>query len=497
MGHENNYLMTTVKPYQEPGNMIKFFHNTTVLLLILFISTLLAACGASSGTDGDTPTTTSSVVTVQGSGEPVNVTVDSVPTSLQVTGTSGTDISTITVTVVDEKGTAYKDSANNIKFEIINGPGGGELLDSGDGTPATSKTLTTSGGTASLLLRSGSISGTVTTQIAILNDAAGNPLGSQIISRSTDISIEAGTPADILIYRDNTMVDNKDGSISQAFSALVKDQYGNPVKDNTAVYFGIIDNQPNGYLVNGTDGTTTSSSATFTSATSDFSTLKHFDTLIITSGNDQGGHIVLDAAPSGTSITLSNTMNSTASSLSFVAGNAELGTVCGTVPTGTIGYDTTCSPTDTGIPAIKGIAHTLVTWPSQATWQPFTLYAETEGRTLGAYFSGTYSAVAPVTIDVTLPYSTVTGGTPVNIYAHIYDGANNDLGGLTLTFTTDNSTDTGFGAIGTASTTSVADANGYTSAVTLNTQAVTADTSVTITVSMAQYSGTAALTLKP
>ncbi len=424
-----------------------------------------------------------------GTGEPVYIVITADPAAIQVKGTGGVESAAVTASVKDENGQQYNDSTDNIRFEILAGPGGGEALHSGDGSPSTSETTTTVEGVATVCLNSGTISGTVRIRVTVLNDGSGNALAMPITAISTEIGIEAGEPFNITIYTAPTVLDNGDGSTSWIISAMVQDQYGNPVADNTGVYFGLVDN----VLSFGANGVTNATN-TFSSAGTDFSGdgLVQFDTLIILEGQDEGGHII-DTSANG-SVTLGYNITGSETSLNFVAGNAEYGQICGVVPTGNLEPDTTCTPSSGT--AMKGVAHTRLTWISEAIWNPFYLYAESEGRNIGDTLAGTYAGVTPVTIDVTIFPSTVTGAaTGISVYAHLYDGADNDIPDQTLTFTTSNTSDTGFGALGTPTNTDITDVNGRASVSNLVTDNVGATTTVTIKVSVGSYSGSATLTI--
>ncbi|MCD6266247.1 MAG: Ig-like domain-containing protein, partial [Deltaproteobacteria bacterium] len=439
--------------------------------------------------DGVSKTVDVTFGTGPGTGEPVYIIITVDPATIQVKGTGGVESATITALVKDENGQPYNDSADNIRFDILTGPNGGEVLDSGDGSPSASKTTTTVGGIANVSLNSGTISGTVRVKVTVLKDGTGGVLGTPLMAISTEIGIEAGDPFNITIYTAPTVVDNGDGSISWIISAMVQDQYGNPVADNTGVYFGVVDN----VLSSAANGVTNATN-TFTSVGTDFVTagVVQFDTLIITEGQDEGGHII--DTPANGSVTLSDNLIGSEPNLDFVAGNAKHGEICGVVPTGNLEPDTTCTPSSGS--AIKGVAHTRLTWASRGIWKPFYLYAESEGRNMGDSLSSSYPAVAPVTIDVTIVPSTVTGGNTVSVYAHLYDGATNphDIRDQTLTFTTSDTTNTGFGAVGTATETDITDENGVASA-DLVTGVVGSQTTVTITVNVGRYSGTATLTI--
>ena len=485
---------TTADFYTSAGTLSAASSTTAngIATVVLTSSTTNETATVTGIVDGVSRTVDVTFGTGPGTGEPVYIIITVDPETIQVKGTGGVESATITASVKDENGQPYNDSADNIKFEILTGPGGGEVLDSGDGSPSTSETTTTTGGIASVSLNSGTISGTVRVKVTVLSDGSGGALAPPLTAISTNIGIETGDPFNITIYKAPTVVDNLDGSISWIISAMVQDQYGNPVADNTAVYFGAVDN----VLSSGANGVTNATN-TFTSAGTDFSGdgVVQFDTLIITEGQDEGGHII--DTPANGSVTLGYDLTGTETSLDFVAGNAELGQICGVVPTGNLEPDTTCTPSSGK--AIKGVAHTRLTWAEPGIWKPFYLYAESEGRNTGDTFTSNYPAVAPVAIDVSIIPGTVTGGATVSVYAHLHDGATHphDIRDQTLLFTTSDTTNTGFGAVGTATDTAITDDNGVASVSSLVTGVVVSQTTVTITVSVGRYSGSGTLTINP
>jgi len=368
-------------------------------------------------------------------------------------------------------------------------------LATGDGSPSMSKTTTTKDGIAIVSLDAGTISGTIQVKVTVLKDGSGNVLGTPLTAISTQIGIEAGDPFHITLYKAPAVQDNGDGSLSLIISAMIQDQYGNPVADNTGVYFGLVDNPPDGYKSLGTDGVTIEDN-TFASAGTNFLTddVIQFDTLIILEGQDEGGHII--NAPADGSVTLYYDLTGTETNLDFVAGNAERGVICGVVPTGNLEPDGTCAPA-TGT-AIKGVAHTRLTWGEPAIFKPFYLYAETEGRRLGDSLAQDYPGIDPVTIDVTLVSSSVfPDGTQVTVNAEFHDGADHNIHGEDLSFKTDNTLLSGFGGVGNATTTATTDNNGWATA-SLDTDDVCLDTGTDITISASHdiYIGTATLTLK-
>ena len=180
-----------------------------------------------------------------------------------------------------------------------------------------------------------------------------------------------------------------------------------------------------------------------------------------------------------------------------MAGNAERGVICGVVPTGNLEPDGTCTP-EPLTTVIKGVAHTRLTWVESAIFKPFYLYAETEGRRLGDSLAQDYQGIDPVTIDVTLvPGSVFPDATQVTVNAEFHDGADHDIQDEELTFKTDNTLLSGFGGVGTATTTATTDNNGWAT-VSLDTADVCLNTDTDITISAYQgiYIGTATLSIR-
>lgn len=376
---------------------------------------------------------------------------------------------------------------DNITFTILLGPGGGENID-GDIEGLSESIKSTVNGEATVTLSSGTFPGTIIIQAVCIQG------GKTATAISPEIGIEAGDPYNITMYTSSAVEDNGDGSLSWSISAMVQDQYGNPVADNTAVYFGVVDN----VLSSGADGATGANNI-FTSGSTNFTTegVKQYDTLIILEGQDEGGHII--NTPGTTTATLLYDLTATAYLLNFVAGNAVYGTICGVVPTGNFELDPSCTQLTDTIP-IKGVAHTKLTWPSSVIFQPFYLFAETEARNLGKSLVFNYPGVAPISIDVTIvPNLVLAGDTGITVEAHFHDGAlitPHHIQNATLTFKTHNSVVSGFGAVGTATTTDDTDTWGIASVNNLETmECLDALAYVTIVVSSGNYYGTATLTI--
>jgi PKD repeat protein len=186
--------------------------------------------------------------------------------------------------------------------------------------------------------------------------------------------------------------------------------------------------------------------------------------------------------------------------LPFVAGTAELGTVCGVVTTGNLEPDGTCTPA-TGT-VIKGVAHSRITWTPQAIFKPFYLYAESVGRTVGDAIGDLYPAVAPVSISVTInPPTVLSGQQDIEVFAQYSDGGSHLIPNEVITFSSSNPLVASFGGPppgGTATTTDTTDSAGRASTADLDTLlCLSEQTSVTITASSGPFAGDASLTIQP
>jgi hypothetical protein len=440
------------------------------------------------------------VVGGEGSGTANTINLEIATGTIRVKNSGGNETTVIKATAKDETGAPVTDceSANNIRFAIINGPDGGEKLD-GNGLVSEKSTVN---GVATATLSAGTVSGSVNIQVSVIlngecSDTDLPASGYYATAFSSNIIIEAGEPANITIFQDNLVTANDDGSISQTFSALAQDLHGNPVENGTAIYFGLVDNPAPagppylGYISNGIDGAT-EGSATFTSAASSFISdgLVAEDILIILNGQNEGGHRILSVA-NNTTLTLYNTLHGPESGLNFVAGSSELGTVCGSAQTGNLERDSSCTPTTVGGPgSIKGVAHTKLTWVPRGIFKPFHLYAESVGGVVGDTLADSYPAVAPVTVNVTVaPNSVRSGDTGIAVVAEIKDGAGNPIQGENVFFSSSNS-----GVAFVSGTNPVVTGTDGKVATTVDTGAcLTANTNVTITAALGSFVGTGSL----
>lgn len=154
-----------------------------------------------------------------------SITMASPGPSIQVKGTGGLESILITATGWDENGNRVPGGIV-ISFVITDGPNGGENINGEGYGPIT--TNTNSLGEASVTLNSGTVSGTIR-----LKANAGS-----VLSQVTKVTVSAGPPAHLSLGADPVNIRGWDYiNVTSDIVALVVDVYGNPVPDNTSVYF--------------------------------------------------------------------------------------------------------------------------------------------------------------------------------------------------------------------------------------------------------------------
>jgi hypothetical protein len=292
---------------------------------------------------------------------------------------------------------------------------------------------------------------------------------------------------------------NNDGSTSRTLSALAQDLHGNPVENGTVIFFGLVDNPDLagppylGYISAGANGST-NGTMTFSSAGNSFTTdgLIDDDILIILEGQDEGGHRI-KSVDSNTALTLYNTMNGSESGLDFVAGYAELGTVCGSVQTGNLEMDSYCTPTTVGGPgSIKGVAHTKLTWVPQGIFKPYFLYAESVGGDVGDTLADGYAGVENGNYTVTIsPNSVLSGTTGISVVAEFEDGADNPIQGQPVVFSSSNP---GVAFISGPNPV-ITNSNGIVATTISTTSCLTTNETVTISAALGSLGATATLSV--
>jgi len=146
--------------------------------------------------------------------------------SLSVQSTGGIETSTLRATGYDIYGNLVPEG-QPIYFAILDGPGGGEHLDTLD-VSGIDTALTNRQGTATTVLSSGTVSGTVRVRA----------FQGTILSNATQILIAAGPPEHMVVGVEvpNAPLWNIVGD-SLDVVAVVGDMYNNPVNDSTVVYF--------------------------------------------------------------------------------------------------------------------------------------------------------------------------------------------------------------------------------------------------------------------
>jgi hypothetical protein len=258
-------------------------------------------------------------------GEPANIQVSVAPETISVAGVGGTEVTTISVTALDKDGVAIDDSGvfNNLKLEIIDGPGGGENIQ-GNTILDGPITLTTVNGQASAGFQSGILPGTVRIRVSVIKDKDGTLSDPPLTAIVPQITIQAGPPFSLVLSRSNAIQDNNDGTLTHEYLAVASDQYGNNVTDGTSVFFGQI------FTVvadEGNDGEVSAGSAVFTSIGADFSGVSAGDTLVIFDDDSiqKGGYLV--STVDANTLTVLTPFEADESGLRYVVGNNRGGGV--------------------------------------------------------------------------------------------------------------------------------------------------------------------------
>jgi len=340
-----------------------------------------------------------------GTGNPASITLTVSPASISVQGSGGNETSTITATVKDETGALITDpSVDNIEFSIFSAPSGASNQEMINGSTSAVR-KTTALGVASATFSSGLVSGTARVKVVVDKDKNGAALSQNVQLVSSEIAIASGAPYSISLSLSNEVTDNH-GTISNVVTAIVRDQFGNPVEDGTAVYFGLIDDD--GLKSSGSDGAiSTASPDQFSSSGSTFSSdgVVANDTLVIYTGSHIGGYLIKPVS-SGTLLQVYNTFASPSETgLSFDVGNAFYGIIEGASQKFT-GYDID------GNSFIKGLAQSRLTWNPSGINTLFSFYAESSARDVGKVLVSAYPYVGAANILVTAPSDipAVTGG---------------------------------------------------------------------------------------
>ncbi len=199
-------------------------------------------------------------------GEPASLTIGASPTRIQVTGTGGTEQTTVIGRLFDNNNNPL--SGRTVTLRVVpDVPNGATMLPLSVPTPEPGATpLPTASrpekcledpGRAQALadghltlgvsdragfilasLRAGTISGSVTVE-ACVDSMNADGTTSTIITKQPVVSVAAGPPQVVSVAVNSAFIDNNDGTLLTTVSALVKDSHGNAAEDGTAVFFEI------------------------------------------------------------------------------------------------------------------------------------------------------------------------------------------------------------------------------------------------------------------
>jgi hypothetical protein len=162
---------------------------------------------------------------------------------LSVRQTGGIETGTIRATGYDINGNPVP-AGMTIVFVILDGPDGGESLDTVGHGPDTA--YTNSEGVATTTLHSGTISGTVRIRAYT----------GTVLSNATQVLIEAGPPYSIVVGAARCNVAAWDVvGVEDSICAIVSDVYNNPVADSTIVYFTVDEGTIQSYIERTKKGT--------------------------------------------------------------------------------------------------------------------------------------------------------------------------------------------------------------------------------------------------
>jgi Invasin, domain 3 len=189
----------------------------------LGIATIEAFCG-------ETSAQTQVTIIEPVNNEVASIAFDNAPLNIQVQGTGGQESSTLQAYLHDLNGNII-DTDQEVFFELLNHPFG--ALINGD---TTSDTVSAQGGYASVTISSGTSSGIVRVRAATYNEN-----GLLISAEKSNIIIHSGPPnsVDFSISGDDSGEDMSGGLWRVEVSALLTDNYGNPVDSGTAVFFSL------------------------------------------------------------------------------------------------------------------------------------------------------------------------------------------------------------------------------------------------------------------
>ncbi len=153
---------------------------------------------------------------------------------IQVGGAFESSQTGVVATVYDGSMNPVEDGTE-VAFEIVSGPGGGEYIDlASNGYGPVTKT--TVAGAVSAVINAGTKPGTVVLEIS----------SGGVVATAVPIGISSGDPDSIMVSVGD-VVRNGDGTYTYAVSAIVRDEFNNPVENGTPVYF-TLDRSDIGYI---------------------------------------------------------------------------------------------------------------------------------------------------------------------------------------------------------------------------------------------------------
>jgi len=244
---------------------------------------------------------------------------------LYVQGSGGTTALPITATVLDGNNRPVPDPAagiNNVRVEIVSGPGGGERLTginaAGATVSGTVLFLRTTNGTVNFNLISGNRVGPVV--IRVTADRLDNNVDNGIqdpVSATRSVIISDGRLFDLDIANSNAVVvDGISGPpgdpnpiYTVTITVIATDRDGNPVIPGTQIDFGLIDTPlaGNDFAIMGNDGNPQEGGLFFNAPTGNFFLAGPGDTLVIFA-EEIPGQRDMEAARTITQITSINSL---------------------------------------------------------------------------------------------------------------------------------------------------------------------------------------------
>lgn len=185
-------------------------------------------------------------------GEPAGITLGASPTRIQVSGTGGTDLSTLIGRVFDNNGSPL--SGVRVHYHVVaaqSAPGAVILpvtTPTPVGTPLPIPTtlcepddpvaVSDIAGFAVIQIHSGPQPGPVT--VAACTDTTVNGLPSPLREQQAVVTVTSGPVSRIGISINSRFINNNDGTLLATASAIVLDAQGNTVEDGTPVFFEVV-----------------------------------------------------------------------------------------------------------------------------------------------------------------------------------------------------------------------------------------------------------------